>query len=270
VAGAARGGVRPAVGAAVDAVHVRGLSAHAIAQALVGAELELEEFFAGRFIIDPGSWNGRILPRLHRFLADAVEQDRPLALSLAAHGTVAFAAGYYFHTKTATKITLQQVTSGTVLRWSEQEGSCPQGALWESFEDRVIDPGVPDVAVAVAITQSTAEAARSYVARRETTVGRLVCATIADGPGKARVESGAHAHQLAWQLQQWLKDHTGDRNHRRLHLFISAPNGFLFFFGQLARNLGRLRLYEFDFEAKGHASYEPSLELPQEEPTHLI
>ncbi|HXO27223.1 MAG TPA: SAVED domain-containing protein, partial [Thermoanaerobaculia bacterium] len=211
--------------------------------------LALEEFFAGRFIIDPASWNGRILPRLHRFLADAVEQDRPLALSLAAHGTVAFAAGYYFHTKTATKITLQQVTSGTVLRWSEQEGGCPQGVLWECFEDQVIDPDVPDVAVAVAITQSTAEAARSYVARRETTIGRLVCATIAGGPGKDRVVSGAHAHQLAWQLQQWLKDHTGDRNRRRLHLFISAPNGFLFFFGQLAKNLGRLCLYEFDFEA---------------------
>jgi len=227
--------------------------------------LALEEFFSGRFIVNPGWWNVRVLPRLEQFLAEAVAQGRPLVLSLAAHGTVAFAAGYYFHTKTATSITLVQVTSGDTLRWSEQVGSCPSGALWESFAEQVLDPQEQDVAVAVAITQSTAAAARAYIAQSGTRIGQLVCATITGGPGQARVENGAHAYRLAWELQQWLMDHTGNRHQRRLHLFIAAPNGFLFFFGQLARSLGCLRLYEFDFEAKGHATYEPSLDLPQKE-----
>jgi CBASS immunity sensor of nucleotide second messenger signals/CHAT domain-containing protein len=228
--------------------------------------LPLEEFFEGRFIIDPKSWGGRVLPRLNRFLADAVEQDRPLVLSLVAHGTVAFAAGYYFHTKAATKISLLQVTAGQTLRWSETEGTTPQGPLWQALEDTVLNASLPDVAVAVEITQGTSEAAKAYLAESGTSIGRLVTARIAGEPGKARIESGAHAYQLAWQLQQWLKDHTGKRNERRLHLFISAPNGFLFFFGQLAQVLGSVRLYEYDFEGKDHATYEPSLDLPQEAP----
>jgi hypothetical protein len=225
--------------------------------------LALEEFFEGRFIIKHELWSQRVLPRLNRFLADAVEQDRPLALSLVAHGTVAFAAGFYFHTKSATRTTLIQVTSGQTLRWSETVGNYPKGSLWQSFEETVFDSNVADVAVAIEITQSTSEAVKTFLAQSGTSVGRLISARIAGEPGKTRIESGAHAYQLAWQLQQWLKDHTGNRAQRRLHLFIAAPNGFLFFFGQLAQNLGALRLYEYDFEGTRHGTYEPSLDLPQ-------
>jgi hypothetical protein len=230
--------------------------------------LALEEFFDGRFIRNPEWWGGRVLPRLNRFLADAVGQDRPLALSLVAHSTVAFAAGYYFHTKCSTKISIVQVTSGKTLRWSENVGAVSRGPLWQSFEENVtvFDPNVEDVAVAVEITQSTSEAVKAYLAKSGTPVGRLISARIAGEPGKTRVESGAHAFQLAWQLHQWLKDHIGNDIQRRLHLFISAPNAFLFFFGQLAQSLGLVRLYEYDFERKKHGTYEPSLDLPQAAP----
>jgi hypothetical protein len=225
--------------------------------------LPLEEYFDGRFIIDPGMWGSHVLPRLNRFLADAVEQDRPLLLNLVAHSTVAFAAGYYFHTKTATKISLLQVTSGQTLRWSEKEGTQPQGLLWQPFTEIVLDPQLTDVAVAVEVTQNTSDAVRTYLSKDGPKLGRLITARIAGEPGKTRIESGVHAYQLAWQLHQWLKDHTGNHSQRRLHLFLSAPNGFLFFFGQLARSLGPVRLYEFDFEGTNHGTYEPSLGLPQ-------
>ncbi len=231
--------------------------------------LPLEEFFQGRFISSPGLWAGRVLPRLNRFLAEAVEQERALKLSLAAHGTVAFAAGYYF-TKSATKVTLVQVTSGETLFWSEREGEIPKGHIWQDFEENTLNPGAPDVAVAVEITQNTSRAASTYVAERGTSVGRLVTARIAGQPGKTRVQSGAHAHRLASDLHQWLKDHTGNHSQRRLHLFISAPNAFLFFLGQLARNLGPVRLYEYDFEGTRHGTYEPSLDLPADSPAFFV
>ena len=227
--------------------------------------LALERSFRGRFIIDPKWWNTRVLPRLNRFLANAVEQDRPLVLNMVAHCTVAFAAGYYFHTKATTKLSILQAIPGKqeLESWSEKEGSIPKGPLWSDFEEKVLDPSLPDVAVAVEIAQSSSEAVKAYLAKGGAAVGRLITASIAGGPGKTHVESGAHAYQLAWQLQQWLKDHTGERNRRRLHLFISAPNGFVFFFGQLAQALGSIRLYEYDLEVRGHATYEPSLDLPQ-------
>jgi hypothetical protein len=230
--------------------------------------LALEKSFEGRFIVRDEWWRTRVLPRLNRFLAAAVAENRPLELSLVAHSTVAFAAGYYFHTKTATKISLLQATpgKGKPEGWSQDVGKVPRGRLWKSFEVDVLDRRRSDVAIAVEIACDTSADVRSYLKESRTKIGKLIIAEIAGGAGKARVESGAHAYQLARQLQQWLKDHTGNRARRRLHLFISAPNGFVFFFGQLARNLGPVRLYEYDFEGTRHGSYEPSLDLPQAAP----
>jgi hypothetical protein len=229
----------------------------------------LEEFFQDRFIRNRSDWNNALLPRLEDFLADAVNQHRPLVLCLAAHTTVAFAAGYFFHTKEDAPLSLLQFTAGKSFRWSAEEGPVPEGSVWQKFEEQDLDSTASDIALAIEITQSTSAAVNAYLpqlAQEGTKVGRLISARIAGEPGKTRVESGAHAYQLAWELQQWLKDQTGNRAERRLHLFISAPNGFVFFFGQLARNLGPLRLYEYDFEGTRHSTYEPSLDLPQARP----
>jgi hypothetical protein len=222
----------------------------------------LEEFFEGRFIRNRDDWNNVLLPRLEDFLSDAVHQHRPLVLCLAAHTSVAFAAGYFFHTKEDAPLSLLQFTAGKPFRWSAETGKVPEGPIWQDFQDQTLDSDVQDVAVAVEIAQGTSQNAAKYLTESGTKVGRLVTATIAGGAGKTRVETGAHAYRLAWELQQWLKDHTGNRARRRLHLFIAAPNGFTFFCGQLARSLGPLRLYEFDLEGTRHGTYEPSLDLP--------
>ena len=223
--------------------------------------LPLEEHFESRFIRDPEDWNRTLLPQLDDFLSDAVHRHRPLVLCLAAHATVAFAAGYFFHTKEDTPLALLQMTAGKPLRWSAGEGGVPAGPLWQPFVEDSLNAGSRDIAVAVEISQPASEAVKTYIEKSGMDVGRLVSARIAGEPGKIRVESGAHAFQLAQQLHHWLKDHTGDRNGRRLHLFIAAPNGFTFFLGQLARSLGPLCLYEYDFEGIRHGTYEVSLEL---------
>jgi len=226
----------------------------------------LEEFFDGRFIRSRADWNNVLLPRLEDFLSDAVNQHRSLVLCLAAHASVAFATGYFFHTKEDAPLSLQQFTAGKPFQWSAETGTIPEGLVWQPFEEQTLDTSANDIAVAVEITQGTAKAVATYLVDSGTKIGRLITARIAGEPGKTRIESGAHAYQLAWQLHQWLKDHTGNRAQRRLHLFISAPNGFVFFFGQLARSLGPVRLYEYDFEGTRHGSYEPSLDLPQAAP----
>lgn len=220
----------------------------------------LEEFFHHGLIPSQVDWNNVLLPRLGDFLADAVNQHRPIVLCLAAHVTVAFAAGYFFYTKKDASLALLQMTAGRAFRWSAEEGSVPKGPLWQPFAEELLNSRYQDIALAVEITQETSEAMRTYIVESGVNVGRLISVRVE--PGKARVESGAHAFQLASQLCQWLKDHARDHGKRRLHLFISAPNGFTFFFGQLARNLGSLRLYERDFEGTGHGTYNHSLDLP--------
>jgi hypothetical protein len=228
--------------------------------------LRLEDNFNGRFIRRQDLWRTRVLPRLNLFLAAAASQDRPITLQLAAHCSVAFAAGYYFHSKPGVPLTLMQVTAGDPLYWSQDVGNCPAGALWQDPAVQTIDRRCADLAIAVEISQGASTAVADYLAASGAKIGSLVVARIAGGPGHTRIESGAHAYQLAWQLHQWLMGHTGNRARRRLHFFIAAPNGFTFFLGQLALSLGKLRLYEYDFEASGRGgrgSYAPAIDLPQ-------
>ena len=225
--------------------------------------LRLEDSFDGRLIRRQDLWRTSVLPRLDRFLAAAAGQGRPITLQLAAHSSVAFAAGYYFHSKPGVPLTLLQVTAGEPLCWSKDLGNFPAGALWQDPVVQPLDRRCTDLAVAVEISQGTSPAVADYLAANGAKVGRLVTARIAGGPGSTRIESGAHAYQLAWQLHQWLMSNTGNRVRRRLHFFIAAPNGFAFFLGQLALSLGKLRLYEYDFEASSRGSYVPAIDLPQ-------
>jgi hypothetical protein len=47
-----------------------------------------------------------------------------------------------------------------------------------------------------------------------------------------------------------------------LHIFAAAPNALLFFLGQLSHGLGRIQLYEHDFETGLPGAYIPSILLP--------
>lgn len=223
--------------------------------------LALEEFFDGRFIRETGFWRDPVLFRLDQFLREATRSGRPLVLSMAAHLTIGFATGYYFDTKSNTTVSVIQATPQGSEPWSAGLGDRPAGPLWEAFEEIQIEPGREDVAVAIEVSRRAALEVEEFLRSASIPVGRLVRATIAGGPENTRVLSGAHAASLARELMEWLRQSTGNRTRRRLHLFLSAPNGFAFFCGQLAPALGPIRLYEYDLEGKKHGTYELSLDL---------
>jgi hypothetical protein len=47
-----------------------------------------------------------------------------------------------------------------------------------------------------------------------------------------------------------------------LHLFSSAPNTAMFFFGRMTTGLGRIQAYEYLFESGIPSTYVPSIILP--------
>ena len=47
-----------------------------------------------------------------------------------------------------------------------------------------------------------------------------------------------------------------------IHLFMAVPNAFSFYAGQRQPGIGRVTLYEFDFENTRSGTYTPSLTLP--------
>ncbi|MCC5074368.1 SAVED domain-containing protein [Xanthomonas campestris pv. plantaginis] len=67
---------------------------------------------------------------------------------------------------------------------------------------------------------------------------------------------------LAHQLAQAVSDTRVPGMPRTIHLFMAAPNGFAFLAGQRRPLMGRVTLYEFDFDQARNGSYMPSLTLP--------
>ena len=223
--------------------------------------LDLSESFDGRVIRAPNAWAETAYPRLRDFLEAAAAERRPLHLELSAHATLAFAAGYVLEAKSGLDVRIRQRGRFETRDWWAYDGDPPGGALWRYPEDIVVDQG-RDVAVAVSVTGLVIGDVQAFVRQATLPVRRIMPVEVTPEPGPGAVRNGAHASLLAQRLANQLCRRPVDEREGTLHLFVAAPNAFLFFLGQLARGFGRVQLYEYDFDEARVGGYRPSLRLP--------
>ncbi|MFY9820901.1 MAG: SAVED domain-containing protein [Thermoanaerobaculia bacterium] len=230
--------------------------------------LDLRPFFTGkgnRFIKDPALWQSEIFPRLRDFLASAGASRRPLHLNLAAHSSLAFAAGYVLNAKSGLDITLRQRIKTGIQEWPVAAVAPDKEILFKKRRDLPGDAGARDVAVAVSITRAVLADVQVYLQTSQLAVRRTMQAELAPGPSQTGVRDGLHALRLAEVLASKLGARTTQERFGVLHLFAAAPNALLFFLGQLTHGLGRIQLYEHDFESGLPGAYIPSILLPPAE-----
>ena len=132
---------------------------------------------------------------------------------------------------------------------------------WSSTRTNLSDGGA-DVAIAVSVTRDVADDVRAYIPKCSPAVGCLVEARPTVGVGVQSVTGADHAIALADKLADLIRS-IRPRDGGTAHLFIAAPNAVMFFLGQHRAALGKIQLYEFDFEGKRGGSYSPSLRLPK-------
>jgi hypothetical protein len=228
--------------------------------------LDLRDLFEGpqgRYIKDPASWQTVVVPRLREFLASASRSRRPLHINLAAHASLAFAAGYFLEAKSGLEITIRQRVQGVgLVEWQADAAPSPEERLFLEEKDADGDENAKDVAVALAITRKVTDDVRAYLSRAGLAVHRTMPLTIAPEPFGKSVRDGLHALQLAQVIDSRLRARSIEEREGTLHLFASAPNALLFFLGQLSRGLGRIQLYEYDFATGKPGAYCPSIVLP--------
>jgi hypothetical protein len=227
--------------------------------------LDLTELFDGRKIRHPEGWQREVLPRLQDFLDRYVNPRRPLVLDLAAHSSIAFAAGWLLEAKSGLDIRVRQRTQTQGEReWHPSEGEVPAGPLWLDRPDVEISPDVSDLAVALSVTHPVEKEVQEMIGRQGLPIRRIIDATIAPRPEQRAVVGGAHMLRLAEELLPRLRQRAPEERDGRLHIFYAGPNALQLYLGQLARPLGRIVLYEYDFEGQqGTAErYQPSIELP--------
>ena len=120
--------------------------------------------------------------------------------------------------------------------------------------------GAPDVAIAVSVARDVLADVTAF-ASTIPTLGAIVDVRVAEFGPRAVVDAD-HAVALADALAEVVRRHRSSAV-ATVHLFIAAPNGLTFFLAQHRAALGRVQLYEFDFDGGQGGSYTPSLRLPE-------
>ena len=221
----------------------------------------------GRFIRDPAWWQERIFPAVRDFLYPFRLERRRILLDLAAHVSVVFAAGWVLEAKSGLEIGIRQRTQGRPLEWWPNDGRLPgEGeALWQPLDDVELAEGKADRALAVAISNpEVVTHASEFIGRSDgLEIGRILDLRIAPEPGQRAVKGGEHALLLAQGLVPRIRERRPAERNGALHLFMSGPNAFAFYLGQLSHSFGRVVLYEHAFGIPGaESAYQRSIELP--------
>jgi len=237
------------------------------------AVLDLTKYFnpellQGRFILQREWWQEKVFPELRAFLLDHIGQRRPLLLDLAAHSSIAFAAGWVLDVKSGLDVRVRQRVANGEFEWSPNDGSEGGDLLWLDRQDIEPAPGslLPDVALSLAVSRpGVSDHVQEFIRSKNLPVGRIIDAVIAPEPGATSVHGGAHALRLAQALLHRLQMRHPHERSGSLHLFCAGPNALLFYMGQLSRSFESIVLYEFPFGAKGNfGRYQRSIELPEE------
>jgi len=227
--------------------------------------LALEDSFfgpGGRYIRSHLLWQEEIFPRVRDFLISAASERGPVVLDLAAHASIAFAAGYCLGTKSGLDVAILQRGRREIRELRGESTPLPEEPLWSEERDRPGSRGAADVALAIGITHDVLGDVEKYLERTSLKVSRILTARLAPRPGAEGVRDGAHALHLAQSLHWKIKSRTTAEREGVLHVFASAPNTVLFFLGQLCRGAGTIQLYEHDFHTGAPGAYLPSIRLP--------
>ncbi len=220
----------------------------------------LARHFDGRRLKDGISWD-QIYTEVETFLRRSATNSCPHHIHLPTHGTIAFAAGYCLDTKSGVNIVPVQPTLSGRAIWRPDGTNPSDGMLWQFATVQTTGNG-HELAVAVSVTHDILDDTVKYIRNHLPQVGRVLHLRQTT-PGVNSIKDGSHAFCLAQNLISAIRTaRNEDGSGLNLHLFWAAPNAFVFFVGQMARNLGPCRLYEHDLESGYQGAYQPSLRLP--------
>ncbi len=196
-----------------------------------------------------------VLPRLSRFLNSNLTAGGRYRVHLPTLGSVAFTAGYLAEPKLGAHFEFfQGGISGSSI-WACDSGK-DEGVNWTE-ETIDLNRSGDEVAVAISVTHPIRLHAKTFVESHLPAVGKMIHFNLSN-VGQDAIKNGGHAFRAATEAMKMIAERRYDIGAGgRIHLFWSAPNAFAFMLGQLARPLGSISLYEFDFEDPASAGMPP-------------
>lgn len=224
--------------------------------------LDLLRWFDGRNIKSPDLWQEQIYPAIHNFLA-ALRPGQHCHLHLHTHLSIAFAAGYCLNSKSGIDAAVVQSTRYGRIIWHPTTSHNQDAYPTWLFSEELLAEGGSDAAIALAVTHDITADVKLYLTQTQQPIHRIISAMLPSEPNPQAILDGNHAKLLADQLCNYLRtNRTTTERQSKLHIFAAAPNGLVFFIGQVARSFGTTVFYEYDFDTNTPGAYQPSLAFP--------
>lgn len=221
--------------------------------------LPLEPYFDGRNLKPTSSWIDTILPEVSAFIQKHESYQETIFVLLETHTSIAFAAGMSVDPKSSTKfIPIQKNEFRQPEVWSVS-GSSVAGENWR-VDELTGTAESRDLAVAVAVTHPVITDVQDFVQRELNEIPGLAF-TIRPNPGMTSVRNGGHAFILAEDMAQILNKRVKDEDITGIHIFASAPVGFMFYLGKLLRLPAScaITVYEYDFDGREKGAYRKAI-----------
>ena len=123
-----------------------------------------------------------------------------------------------------------------------------------------VDSDAFDTALVLNVTRNICDDVLAYLNDEGIAVSKVINCTPKDKKASSiLIKNGTQAFCLADSVYNAVARRTTAERRSILHIFASAPNGFMFFLGKVSRGFGKCILYEYDFEQKRSCSYSPSI-----------
>jgi len=197
----------------------------------------LLRYFDGRVPKNISVWNKAIIPEITQFVRKNIVPSQHYHIRLQTHGTIAFFMGWELNPKSGVDIVPVQdsITGRHIWRSlkidAKKRNKYPSWKI-ESTQLQLAKCG--ETVLAISVSHDIERDVLNYTKRSIRTASLLIhCRLPVLGP--AAILNGTHAQLLAEDLVHGILKYRP--HYSILHVFFSAPNGFMFFLGRLAHVL---------------------------------
>lgn len=224
--------------------------------------LHLCDHFVDRHIRSSELWGTEIIPSITDFLRSNVRSGVNYVMDLQVLTSVAFFVGYLLDPKLNVRLAIVQDRGSAP--WEVDSNRISAVAdRWEEHVSFIGNGG--DLAVGISISRPVLDDMAAYVSNASLRLKAIMSLELQGGPGQKTINDATDAYGLA----EYMVNHLSRMRKQQgitgsIHLFLAAPNVFSFFFGQLARALGEIKLYEYDFGSGETGAYSASLNISHE------
>ncbi|MCL6663528.1 SAVED domain-containing protein [Paenibacillus amylolyticus] len=221
----------------------------------------LSDHFDERLIKVDKTWNTDIAPKLKGFIQEVFSPGSAYLIQFITHLSITFVSGMILNSKSGVKAFPIQRGDG-LMAWIPDihfDDEADYTRFYEDFQDIQLNQDDMDTVVAISVTRNVKSHVEWYI--EDTALqAKSFYHFYMPSVGLKAIKDGTHAWLIAEQVIKVLDRRNPRQRKGKVHFFIAAPGGFVFFLGQQAANIPGIQLYEHDLSGDG--LYHSSFSLP--------